>query len=1174
MEKLFGVEMNVLAGFLFGGTVVVLLIILLLALRNRVLLKLSLRNIPRRKAQTVLIVVGLMLSTTIIMSALAIGDSVSSSIRTTVLDAVGETDVRLTSPVAARFGDDYLDSSIVERVRAEVVGDSRVDGVMPLVREQLPVLNEATAKTVADTFVVGVDLDSLAGFETLKKYKGDQADLRIMGPGETIVNRSLSEKLDAGVGDQITLVAPSGRSQYTVVEVVESKGVAGGDGDTRASALLPADVLQGVLGREGQYNSIEVSVTGDGRVDEQDSEDLADELQLVFINDEASETLFAALKAPVIAAALQAKVDEGGAAAGPFASDTLSELVAELGKDAPSDEFNVAATNTITLAIVGGVVEEIGDPELAQSLLIPMSQLVELQVDPIKNRGLDIAELIGTQITLIFSIFGSFSIIVGLLLIFLVFVMLAAARTTEMGIIRAIGTKRRFLVQMFTYEGIVYSIGAAAVGTVLGILASLALVQIMIGAIGSEDDFTFTYAVTLQSIVVAFSAGLFITALTVAFSAYRVSKLNIVVAIRGLGQEFVVDETPSVRRRAFNILWSLGGPFTYLYTTIILFGAKQGVALRVVGVILLFIPVVWIAVILWKIFKFVQPWLSSSWVLLPVGFVMAISGFLPEKGIEGYGLGSAAVFTSGTTLLIIGIGLMLRRWLERRGYREEFQKRVSMTFIGLGMLIFWGLPFDALDGLTGTLPGGPEMFLLSGVSLVAAAVWLVMHNAEVIVWIVSKMIGRFGSLRPVVKMAIAYPMSARFRTGLTLAMFSLVIFTMMIFAILTNLGSAIEDEPDLVSGGFDIRAQIDPELPIDDVYDVIAGSGGSLSADDFTVITSQARLRVEARQDGADDLAFKGARVRASDAAWLTNNNFRLTHWDPAYGDTAAEIWAAVVDDPTLAVVNGAMIETSGFGGGEPSQTTSFSIMGIKSSEQGEIEAVDITIRPPVGQSVGASVDRKVIGVLDQFADSFEFGQTDIYMNSAVLDELSSKPVPFVDYKFKVADPSRTEEITRLLETVFIEHGMSARAVEQDIADQQQQSNAFNQLFQGFMGLGLLVGVAALGVVSFRAVVERRQSIGMMRALGYKGRMIQIQFLMESGIVAILGSALGVGLGSLIGWNIFNAISAEVDGLSFTIPWLNVAIIVVIAVVFSLVSTIIPARQAAMIKPTDALRYE
>ena len=102
------------------------------------------------------------------------------------------------------------------------------------------------------------------------------------------------------------------------------------------------------------------------------------------------------------------------------------------------------------------------------------------------------------------------------------------------------------------------------------------------------------------------------------------------------------------------------------------------------------------------------------------------------------------------------------------------------------------------------------------------------------------------------------------------------------------------------------------------------------------------------------------------------------------------------------------------------------------------------------------------------------------------------------------------------------------------------------------MGLGLLVGVASLGVISFRAVVERRQSIGMMRAIGFKGRMIQLQFLMESAIVAILGSLLGIGLGSLIAWNIYDTIGS--DGVTFSIPWSNVIIVITIAFIFSLAS--------------------
>jgi putative ABC transport system permease protein len=50
-------------------------------------------------------------------------------------------------------------------------------------------------------------------------------------------------------------------------------------------------------------------------------------------------------------------------------------------------------------------------------------------------------------------VFGLFSVMVGVLLIFLIFVMLAAERRPEMGISRAVGTKRRHLIQAFLAEG-------------------------------------------------------------------------------------------------------------------------------------------------------------------------------------------------------------------------------------------------------------------------------------------------------------------------------------------------------------------------------------------------------------------------------------------------------------------------------------------------------------------------------------------------------------------------------------------------------------------------------------------------------------------------------------------------------------------------------------------------
>jgi len=122
--------------------------------------------------------------------------------------------------------------------------------------------------------------------------------------------------------------------------------------------------------------------------------------------------------------------------------------------------------------------------------------------------------------------------------------------------------------------------------------------------------------------------------------------------------------------------------------------------------------------------------------------------------------------------------------------------------------------------------------------------------------------------------------------------------------------------------------------------------------------------------------------------------------------------------------------------------------------------------------------------------------------------------------------------------------------------------------------LGLVVGIAALGVVATRAVVERRQEIGMMRAIGFQRGMVRTAFLLESSFVAILGTLLGIGLGLRVAENLIDLIAQTNNSISFTVPWLQIVVIVVIAYIASLITTYLPAWQASRIYPAEALRYE
>ena len=78
MTKLFGIPVDTLLVVLVFALALALGVIGVLALRHPILVKLGVRNVGRRRGRTALIVVGLMLGTTIVATALTTGDTSSS----------------------------------------------------------------------------------------------------------------------------------------------------------------------------------------------------------------------------------------------------------------------------------------------------------------------------------------------------------------------------------------------------------------------------------------------------------------------------------------------------------------------------------------------------------------------------------------------------------------------------------------------------------------------------------------------------------------------------------------------------------------------------------------------------------------------------------------------------------------------------------------------------------------------------------------------------------------------------------------------------------------------------------------------------------------------------------------------------------------------------------------
>ena len=125
------------------------------------------------------------------------------------------------------------------------------------------------------------------------------------------------------------------------------------------------------------------------------------------------------------------------------------------------------------------------------------------------------------------------------------------------------------------------------------------------------------------------------------------------------------------------------------------------------------------------------------------------------------------------------------------------------------------------------------------------------------------------------------------------------------------------------------------------------------------------------------------------------------------------------------------------------------------------------------------------------------------YSTNSLASIIAGQNVSYDTFYFKLNNKDLAVDYSQKFENTFLANGMRAEGLLNQLEEERATNNAFNKLFQGFSGLGLVVGVAAIGVLSVRAVVERRQSIGVLRAIGFRSSMIRTQFLIESSFITI-----------------------------------------------------------------------
>ena len=719
--------------------------------------------------------------------------------------------------------------------------------------------------------------------------------------------------------------------------------------------------------------------------------------------------------------------------------------------------------------------------------LNPTVSALGLETDKTKQDMLNAADSEGAGFVSFFTLFGVFSIAAGILLIFLIFVLLAAERRSELGIARAVGTRRGHLVQMFLYEGAAYDLVAALVGAALGVLVAYAMVLGMGGVFASYPGFHLAFAVKPASLVVAYTIGVLLTLGVVAFSAWRVSRMNIVSAIRDLPDQLVAMST---RRK------------------------------RIGGILIILL-----------------------------GYSIARSGISAKN---------AVTLGFGVSLVILGVA----RLAEALGAN----KRVVRTAAGLALIVWFIVPSIGRH-LFGAMTVNFAMFTLAGLMIVIGATWTIVYNADVLLGALGGALGRIRRIAPIVRMSIAYPLKSRFRTGVTLAMFMLVTFTLVVGATTTGSFTNAFNNVRAYGGGFDVHATAPATAPMLDMAAAVHRS--PVLRPLISAVATRSSLPVKARQLGATHTA-QNYLVGGLDDSFLAHTSYGFDTWARGYSSPAA-VWHALLTHPGLAVVDNLAVphrQNYNLGG----STLKFKLTGFYVEDK-HWAPVRVSVTDP---QTGKHTTLTVIGVL---SDSAPGGMTGIWTSQATLTPVFGNRVLPTTYLFKLNPGVNPTTTAKTLQNAFMANGLQADSMQKLLNQTIAGSVVMDRLIEGFLALGLVVGVAALGVVTTRAVVERRQQIGVLRAIGFQRRTVQASLLLESSFIALTAIIVGAVLGLVVAHNVISSSAATYAAgsgitLSIAVPWLMLGVIFLSVYLVALATTLIPARYAARVYPAEALRYQ
>ena len=186
----------------------------------------------------------------------------------------------------------------------------------------------------------------------------------------------------------------------------------------------------------------------------------------------------------------------------------------------------------------------------------------------------------------------------------------------------------------------------------------------------------------------------------------------------------------------------------------------------------------------------------------------------------------------------------------------------------------------------------------------------------------------------------------------------------------------------------------------------------------------------------------------------------------------------------------------------------------------------------------------------------------------------------------EVTDQTDVVEASQAIKTLFSQFETPVQTITaEEMSEQMKSAMASIQMtLTAIAAISLLVGAIGVMNTMFTSVLERTREIGIMKAIGAKDRHVLSLFMIESGLLGIIGGAIGVlagvAISSLAGGVLSGALAVgpgsggtSVSFAASYSPWLIIGALLA-SFVLGAIAGVLPARRGAKLRPVEALRYE